>query len=141
MLQALSGAVVNETAIEHVFADVTGMAECFNPFNAGDGFDPLDHGAGGAPIPYGDAGIEIDRRRWGCLESQEMAARPRLLHDIRSARIAGALEQRRMARAQQHGEIKSPEEHHVGIEDAVAAFRKSIGRCDLEDAPEMRLAD
>ena len=45
MLQAVSGAVLNEVAIEHVFADVAGTAERFNPFNAGDGLDPLDHGA------------------------------------------------------------------------------------------------
>ncbi len=92
MLQAVPRAVLNEAAIEHVFADVAGTAERFNPFNAGDGLDPLDHGAGGAPIPYGDAGAEIGRRRRGCRESQEMAARARPLHKVRRVGVAHLLE-------------------------------------------------
>src|SRR5262245_47584274 len=43
--------------------------------------------------------------------------------------------------AHQHGEVKSPEEHHVGIENAVTAFRKCVSRCNLENALKMRVAD
>src|SRR5262249_33106826 len=137
MLRTVSGAILYEAAIEHVFANVPGVAERFNPFNAGDGIDPLDHAAVGAPTPHGTAGAEISRRRRGYRESQELAARARPLRKVPRVGVVQLLEQWRRPRAQQHGEVKSPEEHHVGIEDAVTAFRKSIGCCDLENAMKM----